>query len=286
LERPSAFSDAEPGHNIVLWIGGLCDGLLTVPYPINIAAALPGTWTLAQVLLTSSYTGWGTSSLAKDATELGQAVKYFRTVKTGKVVLMGHSTGCQDIMEYLVGKNSESRPKIDGGILQGAVSDREGMQSLMPDGVYEAICKEAKAMVASGRGEDIVPTSATQGFYRDPCCARRWLSLMSPDKNGDDDYFSSDLTDEQLKKTFGALPAGTPICLLFSGNDQFMPDSVDKKALLKRWSTIVKGGNGSVDARYSGVVVGATHNLENNPEKVVKDLVTRTCGFLKVVGGK
>lgn len=74
-------------------------------YPSTIAQSLNADWAIAEVLLSSSYRGWGTGSLAKDARELAQCVEYFQNLRPGKmVVLMGHSTGCQDIMEYLVGK--------------------------------------------------------------------------------------------------------------------------------------------------------------------------------------
>lgn len=74
-------------------------------YPTTIASSLPPHWSIAEVLLSSSYRGWGTSSLAKDAKEIAECVEYFSKLRPGKkVVLMGHSTGCQDCLEYLVGE--------------------------------------------------------------------------------------------------------------------------------------------------------------------------------------
>ena len=74
-------------------------------YPSTIAKSLPADWAIAEVLLSSSYRGWGTSSLTKDAKELAECVGYFRGLRPGReVVLMGHSTGCQDVMEYVVGE--------------------------------------------------------------------------------------------------------------------------------------------------------------------------------------
>lgn len=81
--------------------------VLTWPhrYPTTIAKALDPNWAIAEVLLSSSYRGWGTSSLQKDATEIAQCVQYFQSLRPEqKIVLMGHSTGCQDVMEYVVGK--------------------------------------------------------------------------------------------------------------------------------------------------------------------------------------
>lgn len=79
--------------------------LITPSYPAQIAHSLPPHWRIAEVLLSSSYRGWGTSSLQKDAHEIARCVAYFSKLRPGrKIVLMGHSTGCQDIMEYVVGK--------------------------------------------------------------------------------------------------------------------------------------------------------------------------------------
>jgi len=266
--------------NILIFIGGLTDGLLTVPYSSTISDALPATWSLAQVLLSSSYSGWGTASLQLDVAELSKCVSYFRKVKTGKVVLMGHSTGCQDVMEYLTGPGSKDRAPIDGGIIQAPASDREALQMMLDPNVYKESCAVAQLMIASGNGEEILPSRETKGFFPSTVCARRWLSLASPNHDGDDDYFSSDLTDEQLMKSFGSLPAGSPLCILFSGEDEYVPKSINKEALVQRWIEFVKKGEGKVDEEYSGILEGASHSLAGNTDGVVLGLVERVLGFL------
>ncbi|TVY51981.1 UPF0613 protein PB24D3.06c, partial [Lachnellula suecica] len=215
-------------QNILIFIGGLFDGLHTVSYTTSLATALPPTWTIAQALLSSSYTGWGTSSLQKDAKELAQCVSYFRTIKSGKVVLMGHSTGCQDVMEYLTGPGHETRPAIDGAIIQAPASDREAMAFEMDPDLYKSSCAAAQAMVDAGLSKEILPYKETDRFLPAPCTAYRWLSLASPNHDGDDDYFSSDLSDEQLMASFGKLPKGSPLCILFSGEDEYMAKELDK----------------------------------------------------------
>ncbi|KAI9738958.1 MAG: hypothetical protein M1818_005272 [Claussenomyces sp. TS43310] len=267
--------------SVLLWISGLGDGLLTVEYPTSIATALPADWSLAQVLLSSSYTGWGTSSVHKDVAELATCVEYFRSIKSGKIVLMGHSTGSQDVIEYLSAPGQ--RPHVDGGILQAPVSDREALGFVMPAEVYEESVVIAKDMVAEGKGEEIVPTSVTQGVFGGVCCARRWLSLASPNHDGDDDFFSSDLTDEQLKQSFGSLSAKSPLCILYSENDEYVPPSVDKEALVERWIEIAQSGTGGVDEVNSGIVKGGTHDMKGAPNDSVQDLVSRVIGFLKTL---
>lgn len=193
---------------------------------------------------------------------------------------MGHSTGCQDVMEYLVGKDAESREKVQGGIIQASVSDREAIVQFFPQKQYDDSVACARKMITEGRGEDIMPLSLTKGFTSQACCsARRWLSLA--EVNGDDDYFSSDLSDEQLQTTFGRIPKGVKLGIFFSGEDQYVPKSVDKKALVEKWVGVVKAGTGEIDEMNSGVVVGATHNLTGNPEPIVQDLVRRVMGFLE-----
>ena len=182
-------------------------------------------------------------------------------------------------MEYLVGQGHETRAPIDGGILQAPVSDREGLVQVLDPNMYDEGCKVAQEMVNAGQGEGIMP-SRFAIFGPSPVCARRWLSLASPNHDGDDDYFSSDLSDEQLMKSFGSVPARTPLCILFSGGDEYMPKTIDKAALTGKWICFVKKGSGKVDEEHSGIVENATHNLTGDAEKIVADLVKRVLGFL------
>jgi len=183
-------------------------------------------------------------------------------------------------MEYLTGAGHETRPPIDGGILQGAVSDRESIVASMDPKTYQQSCKAAQELVDAGDGDEVLSSKLINKFFPAPVSAKRWLSLASPNHDGDDDYFSSDLTDEQLLKTFGKLPARAPICVLFSGADEYMPKNIDVEAVTKRWIEIAKKGEGRVDEEYSGTVEGATHNLSRNKPEVVERLVKRVLGFL------
>ncbi|KAJ9638800.1 hypothetical protein H2199_006660 [Coniosporium tulheliwenetii] len=272
-------SETPSNRNTLIWIGGLGDGLLTVTYPTKLAEKLPSNWCIAQALLSSSYSGWGTSSLKRDAKELARCVDYFLKQRKGsKVVLMGHSTGCQDVMEYLVGEGRETRPQISGAILQAGISDREALVQHMPAELYRSSCSLAREWVLDGRGDEIIPKSATNNTLGAPVTAYRWLSLAA--KGGDDDYFSSDLDDQQLKKTFGALKPETPVMFLLSGCDEHMPDFVDKDALIARWTSVIKEAGGAVDEEHGGVVEDAFHNLEGDPDEVVEDLIRRVNGFL------
>ena len=246
--------------------------------------------------------------------------------RTGKIVLMGHSTGCQDVMEYLVGDKREEQEReqkqkqrqekkkeegdgvassmasqrqvsgvIHGAILQAPVSDREGLVRDLAPAVYESSVRMAEEWVAQGRGGDVLPVSATGGFYGagTPISANRWLSLASPGKDGDDDYFSSDLSDGQLQRTFGMLPkagtdgddvenaGGCPVLVLYSGKDEHVPEFVDKEALVKRWVGIMKANGVVVDEENGGILPGAHHSFKLDSEEIMEDLVRRVQRFLE-----
>ena len=282
--RPDSSTSPSNPH-ILIWIGGLGDGLLTVDYTTSIASALPPSWSLAEVLLRSSYNGWATGRLSRDARELGECIEYFKALRRGaKVVLMGHSTGCQDIMEYLVGRDAKKLPQIDGAILQGSVSDREAWGDALESGegreAFERIVATAKRMIDEGDEKGIVPTkdNMVADELGAPISAYRTYSLLA--KGGDDDYFSTDLGDGVLGNTFGRIPGGTAVCFLLGSEDPFVLKGVDRKALLERWTRIIREGGGVVDDVNGGLVEGGHHNLNGDPEEVVQDLVKRVVGFV------
>ncbi|GAB7359508.1 hypothetical protein MBLNU230_g6153t1 [Neophaeotheca triangularis] len=290
----SAFEPSRPTHNAqtptntLLWVGGMFDTYLSVAYPIQIARDLPATWSLATCSLSSAGYSWGTSSIARDAKEMGKIVEFFRKLRPeGKIVIMGHSTGCQDCMEYLVGEGAGERPPVDGAILQAPVSDREAIEGHLPKGELDEFNGMALRMCEEGRETDAMPARMVKGtFGRIAITAKRWIDIASPapERKGADDYFSSDLSDDRLRKTFGKVPGRSPLLILYSGSEENVPAGVDKEAMVKRWMMHVREGGGVADETDGGVVPGATHNLNGNPEGVVQDLVSRVAAFIHRVG--
>ena len=197
---------------------------------------------------------------------------------------MGHSTGCQDVLEYLTGEHHAGRPAVQGAILQAPVSDREGFSINTPPAVLRYSANIAQRMVDRGDGDDLMNRALMKIWTEVPCTARRWLSLVSPNHDGADDMFSSDLTDQQLKKTFGNLSSSMPLCILYAGNDEHVPSSVDKEALVQRFIKMAKQGGAAVDEEHSGIIPWANHQMNATPE-VLKDLTERVLGFIHVVDG-
>jgi hypothetical protein len=104
-ESPTPFSTAyEVGPydapNALVAIGGLGDGPHTVPAMRRVAARIDGThggpaYSMFEIRMRSSFIGFGTSSLAEDVMHISCLVKYLRGLGKKRIVLMGHSTGCQ-----------------------------------------------------------------------------------------------------------------------------------------------------------------------------------------------
>ncbi|KAK9324014.1 hypothetical protein V1517DRAFT_319025 [Lipomyces orientalis] len=270
-----ATSTGTTHKNVLLFVGGLGDGLLTVPYVPQLAKSLDGLgWGLVELLISSSYRGWGAGDLVRDACEIEQAVSYFSKLRGGKIALMGHSTGCQDAIYYLTRYNASLvNSKLAAGILQAPVSDREAMQRLFPER-YTEMLDFAVSQINIGRGDEFLPKNYSDLFFSTPITAGRWVSLAK--KLGDDDFFSSDIEDDVLKTTFGIVDV--PLLVLYSGSDEFVPETVDKARLLGRWKSITSEDSWSP---HSGIVEGGKHNLgEGSDSGAVDDAISRVSAFL------
>lgn len=274
--------------NFLVFIGGLTDGFLTVPYVPPLAGAVTkefgSQWVVVQALISSSYLGFGTGSLARDAKELGRLVKYLRTergTKDSKVVLMGHSTGCQDAIEYLTKYSKQESFDVlldlDGGILQAPVSDSEAFPSFSPKGKVDELLALSKRHIDEGNPKELLPKAALDIIFGSPLTAYRFNSLAG--QRGDDDYFSSYLTDEDYKKSFGVVTK--PLLVLYGEKDEFVPEHVDREALVERWR---KNTDPALWSKLSKILKGASHNVGPTSDPGAEDdLIDTVVKFLKEV---
>ncbi|CAN6165582.1 unnamed protein product [Urochloa humidicola] len=261
-----AFRTGDFNHQVI-FIGGLTDGLLATDYlePLSLALEVEK-WSLVQPLLSSSYTGYGISSLEQDALELDQLISYLINKENSDgVILLGHSTGCQDIVHYMR-TNFACSKAVSGVILQAPVSDRE-YRATLPE-TAEMIDLAAK-MISEGRGMDLMPREANPDA---PITAYRYHSLCS--YMGDDDMFSSDLSEDQLRQRLGHMST-TQCQVIFSMGDEYVPEYVDKKALVDRLCRAL-GGAEKVEIEWGN------HALSNRVQEAVRAIVD----FVKREGPK
>ncbi|TGJ79429.1 hypothetical protein E0Z10_g9333 [Xylaria hypoxylon] len=244
--------------NSLVFIGGLGDGPHTVPYTRAIAKRLEEdtsvSYSMFEFRLKSSYSAFGFARLVDDVADITALVKYLRSIGKERVILMGHSTGCQDCLEYTA--PAHDTPPVDGYILQAPVCDRDAIALEMGNDQLEKSIAAAKKLIDAGRSHERMTLTQLPGFMQDtPISAWRWYSLVAAD--GEDNYFSPDLTDEVAASYWKRI--GKPLLILHSGNDEFIPDSLDKEGLVNHWRELCNPG---IASKLSGTIPGATHNVE------------------------
>ena len=130
---------------ILICIGGLSNGFLSLPYYYKIAEMFlieqnrDFGWCLVQVLLSSSYSQWGYSSLAKDCEEVDLLIDHLLKIHPNllEICLLGHSTGSQDCVYFL--KNGKHKQRICKVILQAGVFRYPGIDAISSFPLPESI---------------------------------------------------------------------------------------------------------------------------------------------------
>jgi len=220
-------TDFRIGYLVV--IGGLTDGLLSLAYvPEFVEVFAPKGWNVVQVLLRSSYDMYGGNSISSDCEDLDQLVaallqRYANDFDDGtpEICLLGHSTGCQDVVAFL--RDGAQAASITSAVLQGPVSDRDYILS-QPDMVQHR--ELAQKLYDEGKGTEWLPRNVSNV----PITANRFLSLTG--RLTADDMFSADLSDEELKAIFSHI--SIPTLWVFSLGDEYVPPSVDVRRLGER----------------------------------------------------
>lgn len=86
-----------PSRNALIYIGGLTTGPHTtdIPFLVDMLSDNPDlSYTVFELRMRSSFSGWGYSSLKNDVEDLGELVRYLRQdLGKEKVVMLGASTG-------------------------------------------------------------------------------------------------------------------------------------------------------------------------------------------------
>ncbi|KAI8992368.1 hypothetical protein BDB01DRAFT_738314 [Pilobolus umbonatus] len=232
----------------VVFIGGLGDGFNAVPYlkPLENALAQLG-WSLTQVQLSSSYNGYGTSNLQKDCHELDLLIHHLKLQRgIQSIVFLGHSTGSQDC--YWHNKNGEYNKDINGYILQAPISDREHFTANDPN--YLQVLTNAISLRQQGKGHQILP----ERLFGAPITADRYYSLVA--ENGDDDVFSTDLSDERIRTLYQEV--NRPICWIYSEKDEYYESKEDMSAVMERYQRLCPA------IKVTECVPDADHSINNN----------------------
>mmetsp|Transcript_1272 Transcript_1272/g.2703 ORF Transcript_1272/g.2703 Transcript_1272/m.2703 type:complete len:338 (-) Transcript_1272:179-1192(-) len=256
--------------NKCILLGGLSDGPIPTPYTKLLEEKCHSLgWSLVQPILSSSYLGFGHGSLSRDTDELARLMEYLVCHHSAeRFALVGHSTGCQNSIHFLKCGRRDLVDRLKVVALQAPVSDRESLT--MTPGDHSTHLTHAQSLLSQGKGEEMMPRNA---FWA-PITASRYLSLFNV--NGSDDFFSSDMTDEELYDRLGHVgnvggETGLRLLAAFSKKDEYVPTSVEKDVLLKRLVSAMNGfdeedqngGNETAAGRRGRVAVASGLMLEN-----------------------
>lgn len=143
------------------------------------------------------------------ADDLQGAVDLLRKRGARRIILVGHSTGCQKIVYYLSRPGAQRR--VSGAVLLCPISDYAGATH---DDEPKRRRAEAAArkLLRRGRPHDLLPAH----FWRGPIDAQRFLSLYTP--NSREEIFPY----AQPGKIPRALRKVTiPLLVLFAGDDEY-----------------------------------------------------------------
>lgn len=197
-------------------IGGLTDGLLSLPYAEKLSKKLESLskpYSLIQPLLRSSNLQYGWHTINDDVEDLNTLINYLINKRTNfeSIILMGHSTGCQDVIHYF--RQYKNHSKIIEIILQGPVSDREYLSELSSTKDQLNYCYKNKTNL-----NEWLP----RYLHDPPLTIERCLSLN--EKNSIEDVFSSDLIDEEIKTIYDNL--NIPIIWIWSKQDEYVSNNI------------------------------------------------------------
>jgi hypothetical protein len=136
--------------------------------------------------------------------------------------------------------------------------------------------------MSNGKGHHPIPPEIIDTVYPtgegEPpksITASRWHSLAA--KGGKEDYFSSDLSDDQLNEIFKPFrELQKELCIFLCEKDETYPKQLDILKLLDRFENA--SGSSERGKSYSGVLKNANHCIED--EGAMKDFIDRTVAFL------
>ncbi|EME29364.1 uncharacterized protein Gasu_31930 [Galdieria sulphuraria] len=259
---------AYPGSKaLVIFIAGLTDGLFSPRYWGPMAKALHSQgFTCVQPILSSSYHGFGTSSLDQDVMELDTLIDFLsQHYEPSCIFLIGHSTGCQDAVTFF--RKGRNATLIRGIVLQAPVSDRDFLQSL-PDA--QERLEKARTIYATQGPETLLNGKLFTTVFP-VLTARRFLSLA--ERLGDDDMFSYDLTDDELDSRLRHM-RNVPTLALFCEKDEAIPNHISYPELAKRLCNVM--------GATSYMLSNANHAI-NNSEQCIRDFIEQVVHFIHKV---
>lgn len=142
--------------------------------------------------------------------DISGAVQWVKKLKPKKIILVGHSTGCQKSIYYLSKKPDK---KVKAVVLLSPISDLAGVLNFSSKDQFMKAYKFAKKQVENKKGDELLPLSIWP-IYID---AQRFLSLYS--QNSLEEIFCY---SQESKKARILRKVEVPIYILLGDEDKYL----------------------------------------------------------------
>ena len=208
-------------NKLLFLIGGLGDLLFSVKYFEYLWNKLEE-YKICIPIMRSSGNSFGNTTIWDDVEDIKEILKHIINNNEIKdIFLIGHSTGCQDIL-CLFKKEINKEFPIRKCILQGPVSDRDFViNDINLKNEIKRIENKSNILFKDWNNSELKNSIEVSQYLYDnkyPLLIRRFVSLYS--KLGDEDWFSFDIESNKLKELYSIIKI--PFLFVFSLNDQYV----------------------------------------------------------------
>jgi pimeloyl-ACP methyl ester carboxylesterase len=208
-------------NKLLFLIGGLGDLLFSVKYFEYLWNKLEE-YKICIPIMRSSGNSFGNTTIWDDVEDIKEILKHIINNNEIKdIFLIGHSTGCQDIL-CLFKKEINKEFPIRKCILQGPVSDRDFViNDINLKNEIKRIENKSNILFKDWNNSELKNSIEVSQYLYDnkyPLLIRRFASLYS--KLGDEDWFSFDIESNKLKELYSII--NIPFLFVFSLNDQYV----------------------------------------------------------------
>lgn len=174
--------------------------------------------------------------------DIDGAVNYASKLGAKRIILLGHSTGCQKSVYYL---SKKKKSKVSAAILLAPLSDLADMRRILGEKEYKKLISLAKKMFKAGRSSELMPFDK----WPIPMDAQRFLSLYSPGSEEDIFSYFTKKDPKALKKL------STPLLIVLAGADEYADRGA--KEIATWFNDVIKAKKQQVVK----IIPGASHNF-------------------------